>query len=299
MKSDLRGNDMGMDELFLSRVEEWSSEEYDERIAEAIDVYDEWKAEMSESQKVQVGKLIKEFHYYTSKRINNILAILHNEAVERFGISTKDTVISVVRKKDGKLGSSSEYWLRYKYACGMSSIFYDSLDDIQDNDWKNILKVVFVDDCSGTGETFIKFLKRQKKDLRDKLILLITIEMMKTAQIAIEDYAKKNMLNVQMINYSQQEKALSTFSELEVNSFVELSDSKNIPENYIKGFNTTEALMAFYNNTPNNTLGIFWCPTEHNTPIFRRQFPEEAGWKRCKEEKHNRREQQYNSKKVK
>ena len=250
-------------------------------------------------KKKQVAKLIKEFHYYTSKRINNILAILHNEAVQKFGISTKDTVISVVRKKDGKLGSSSEYWLRYKYACGMSSIFYDSLDDIQDIDWKNISKVVFVDDCSGTGETFIKFLKRQKKDLRDKQILLITIEMMKTAQITIEQYAKENMLNIQMITHSRKEKALSAFSELEVNSFVELSDSKDIPKNYIKGFNTSEALMAFYNNTPNNTLGIFWCPTEHNTPIFRRQFPEEAGWKRCKEEKDNRRKQQYNSKKVK
>lgn len=290
---------MELEELFLLRIEEWASEEYDDRIENAINVYDEWKVDMSESQMIQIGKLVKEFHYYTSKRIDNILKVLHNEAVERFGISIQDTVVSVIRKKDGKLGSSSEYWMKYKYASGMNSIFYDSLDEIKDSDWKNISKVVFVDDCSGTGETFIKFLKRQKKDLNGKLILLITIEMMKTAQMAIEDYAKENMLNIQMINYSQQDKALDTFPKLEIDSFVELSELKDIPGDYIKGFNETEALMAFYNNTPNNTLGIFWYPTKVNNPLFPRQFSEKAGWKFCKTEKHTRSKQQYDSKRGK
>ena len=73
---------------------------------------------------------------------NNIIT---PSQLETYGISNQDTVVSVVRKKNGMLGSSSDYWLRYQLASGMSRrIFYDSLDDISLGEWNNIFKVVFV-----------------------------------------------------------------------------------------------------------------------------------------------------------
>lgn len=286
-----------MEEQFLRSITEWSQGELDERLEHALDVYEEWSKDLTNIQVNQFEKLIEEFNYYTMKRIGNILFDLHGKAVAKYGISSQDTVVSVVRKKNGKLGSSSEYWLHYKFISGMSTdIFYDSLDEITANDWSNIKKIVFIDDCSGSGETFIKFLKRQKKNFSGKLIIFLTIEMMQDAENSINKFAQTNGLRIECLYHDLQDKALKRFSDLEVAEFIQLSKSREIDENDIRGYKNTEALMAFYNNTPNNTLGIFRCQTEKNVPLFPRKHEEKAGWKVCNKKRRNRKKQQYYAK---
>lgn len=288
-----------MDDIFLDSMDRWADNgyEYDERMEYALTAYEEWSKNLNNTQKKQLAKLIEGFQYYSSKRIDSILSNLHKQAVTRYAISNNDTVVSVVRKKNGMLGSSSDYWLRYQLASGMSKrIFYDTLDEIGRIEWENISKVVFVDDCSGSGETFIKFLGRQKQDFSGKLIILLTIEMMKEAERVIKDFAKTNGLWIECIYYNLQDKALKVFSSTEVDEFVQLSQSREINKNEIKGYKFSEALMAFYNNTPNNTLGIFRCTTPKNTPLFPRKNEEEAGWKRNKFKSGKRKRQQYNAK---
>lgn len=289
---------MDMDEQFLKCVAEWANEGIDKRLEEALNMYDEWSRDFDDEQKHMMSRLLEDFNYYTLRKVNSILQLLHKEAVEKYEISNQDTVVSVVRKKRGLFGSSSLYWLNYIYSSGMSEeIFYDTLDEIGIDEWINIKKVVFIDDCSGSGETFIKFMKRQRQSFVGKEIILITIEMMEAAKNSIENYAINNGLKIHVMCYNLKEKALHKFSKEEVNMFVTLSEKRNIESDYVKGYNSTEALMAFYNNTPNNTLGIFWAPTSDNKPIFPRKFDEKPGWKTCNTNKNKRNKQRYNAKK--
>lgn len=55
--------------------------------------------------------------------------------------------------------------------------------------------------------------------------------------------------------------------------------------------------MAFYTNTPNDTLGVFWLLSAKNKPIFERKKSKEPKWKKIKKEKKGRRKQQYEAKK--
>ena len=54
--------------------------------------------------------------------------------------------------------------------------------------------------------------------------------------------------------------------------------------------------MAFYNNTPNDTLGLFWFMSKKNKPIFPRELEEKPGWKLSNEKKKRRSREQYESK---
>lgn len=62
------------------------------------------------------------------------------------------------------------------------------------------------------------------------------------------------------------------------------------------GYKDAEALMTFYNNTPNDTLGIFWFPIDDKKPIFSREMDIQPGWKRSRDEKNTRRRERYESK---
>jgi hypothetical protein len=76
---------------------------------------------------------------------------------------------------------------------------------------------------------------------------------------------------------------------------METSKLLNIPEKEIFGFEMSESLMAFYNNTPNNTLGIFRYDTEKYKSIFPRKNDKRPLWQRMKEEKEIRKKQNYNA----
>lgn len=49
-------------------------------------------------------------------------------------------------------------------------------------------------------------------------------------------------------------------------NLIELSKKMNVPSKYFLGFRNTGALISFYYNTPNNTIGLLW----YNNVIFNR-----------------------------
>lgn len=291
---------MELYDIFLDCIDKWAKKEFDNRLEEAIDRFEEWEGDFDKDEGNIVSNLLKRFSYYSKKEIQDILKDLSDNSIERFGISNQDSVISVVRKTDGKLNSSYEYWMLHRMESGLSKkIYFDSIDGIDDTFWENIRNVVYVDDCSGTGVQFVEFLKRQKKSLLNKHVILIVIEIMKEAKDYIFDYATQNSIYLDIIFYAEKDKAFKESKNMERDIFVKLSEKHEINKSYIMGFKQAEALMAFYNNSPNDTLGIFWLLSKKNKPIFEREIEEEPGWKQISkgkigEESNNMRQKQTN-----
>ena len=297
---------MNINDVFIKCVEKWAENELDDRINFAMDKFDDWIKEGNENdlgvlayeeEKDILCKILEKFNYYPLGNINKLIKELSDESRKVFGVSNDDSVISVVRKADGKLNSSHEYCQIHRLVSGLNKkIYYDSLDNINENDWENIKNVVFVDDCSGTGNQFVEFLKRQKKSMVGKRIILIAIEIVEDAKVYIDNYAKKHGIDIHIIAYSVKKKAFKTASDMEKNKFIEMSQKVKIDNKYILGFKNAEALMAFYNNSPNDTLGLFWFPSGENNPIFPRELEDEPGWKCYHKKKNERRRRQYETK---
>ena len=288
---------MDINEVFINCVDKWTEKGFDDRVNQAIDNFEDWIQAFDEDERNILCELLEKFSYYSQNNIIEIIKELSQESINRFGISNDNSVISVVRKADGKLNSSHEYWQLHRIVSGLSKkIYYDSLDGIDNEDWENIQNIVFVDDCSGTGTQFVNFLKRQKKTLLKKHVILIAVELVENAKIYIDDYSKQTGIDINVISYSVKEKAFNNTSAIKKNKFVSMSQKKKIDKNYVLGFQDAEALMAFYNNSPNDTLGLFWFPFGENTPIFPRELDEEPGWKRSHKEKEERRRCQYEAK---
>ena len=243
-----------------------------------------------------MSKLLQKFNYYSLNYIREIIGNLNIESIKRCGISNADSVISAVRKVDGKYNSSYEYWFIHKMVSGLSKeIYYDAVDYIDELEWNNIKKVVYVDDCSGTGTQFVKFMKRQKKSFLNKQVVLVVIEIVEEAEIYIKKELANEGIHIEIIAHTTKEKAFKNMLEEEKKLLYYMSKKQGIGQKYILGYKDAEALMSFYNNTPNDTLGLFWYPSEENEPIFSRKLEEEPGWK-LKDSKKKRRRQQYEAK---
>lgn len=288
---------MDVSEVFLSCVDEWAKDGLDSRLENAIEMFEEWVEDFEPSEQELLAKLMDKYSYYSQNSVTNIIKKLSQDAVEDFGVSNEDSVISVVRKANGKFNSSYEYWLLHRMLSGLSKeIYFDSVNDIDEDEWKNVKKVVYVDDCSGTGRQFVKFMKRQKKSFLNKEVILIVIEAVEDAQMYIKNELKKQGISVEILSYTDKEKALKSMLENEKYTFQQMSQKHQIPECFVLGFEEAEALMSFYNNTPNDTLGLFWFISEKNEPIFPRDLEEKPGWKLSKDEKSKRRREQYEAK---
>lgn len=200
---------MNINDVFIKCVEKWAENELDDRINFAMDKFDDWIKDFDEEEKDILCKILEKFNYYPLGNINKLIKELSDESRKVFGVSNDDSVISVVRKADGKLNSSHEYCQIHRLVSGLNKkIYYDSLDNINENDWENIKNVVFVDDCSGTGNQFVEFLKRQKKSMVGKCIILIAIEIVEDAKVYIDNYAKKHGIDIHIIAYSVKKKPL-------------------------------------------------------------------------------------------
>lgn len=288
---------MDISEVFLSCVDTWAQEEFDDRIGNAIDKFEVWISNFDTDERELLVKLLQKFNYYSRSFIAKAMKELSEVSIRKYNISNEDSVVSVVRKVDGKCNSSYRYWFLHGEVSGLSKeIYYDSVEKINEIEWNNINKVVYVDDCSGTGKQFVKFMQRQSKSFRDKQVVLITIETIEDAKTYIKNEMKKNEIDVEILAYTTKEKGLKDLLENERKMFYDMSQRQGISEKYISGFEDAEALMAFYNNTPNDTLGLFWFLSEKNIPIFPRDFGEMPGWKKSKKEKEKRRRQQYEAK---
>lgn len=285
-------------EALFNQIDSVLNGEVDGRIEYAFDHFDDWTRDLDENEIELLSMLMSRFNYYSYQSVKAVIKELFDNTIQRFQLSTDDTVVSVVRKKNATISSSIEYWTISSKESGLSrEVFIDNLDCLNDAEWNNIKKVLFVDDCSGTGKQFIDFMQRQNRDrsFSGKRVIFIVVEIMEDAEKRIKEEMSKMGIDIEVMYYVSSPKALIKMTKDEKNTFFALSKKREINKRYICGYGDAEALFSFYNNTPNDTLGLFWCETKSNKAIFPRNDDQEPGW-RIRDDKEKRKKQRRDSK---
>lgn len=123
---------------------------------------------------------------------------------------------------------------------------------------------------------------------------------MKAAVENIDIFAKEKNLKIYTFFMIEQDKAFNDeyfkSNDAMKAEFVKLSRGLKIGRVHILGFEGSEGLFAFYNNTPNNTLGLFRYDTGQYRSLFPRKDDKKPTWMNLKEEKQVRQNQNYHSK---
>ena len=245
--------------------------------------------------------LLDKFDYYSHREINTRLVELHDKVVKIKGFDKEKTIFCVLKTMNGKINSSTEYVCEYWRLNGINTYsVITNIDDVDKDAWNFIDTIVFIDDCCGSGKTFTDFIKSHIPVLKKKKIVYAVVHIMKTAVLKIEQFKLDKQMDISVVYCKISEKAFSE-KVLADKKAIFAEASKNVgivnDNDDIFGYKKTEMLIAYYNNTPNNTIGVFRKDTELNKSIFPRRNERKPGWLlNMQESKKKRKEMNYSRK---
>lgn len=247
--------------------------------------------------------LLDKFDYYSHREINTRLIELHDKIVEVEGFDKEKTVFCVLKTMNGKINSSTEYVCEYWRLNGINTYsVITNIDDVDEKAWDFIDTIVFIDDCCGSGKTFTDFIASHLSVLEKKKIIYAIVHIMKDAVSKIEQFKINKQIDISIVYCRISEKAFND-EMIAKKRMVFEEASKNVGIVNVKddifGFKKTEMLIAYYNNTPNNTIGVFRKDTELNKSIFPRRNEKKPGWLLSMQESKKQRKATNYSRKVK
>lgn len=263
---------------------QWKGEfSLDERLKSFSNRFDEWLEQIPEESRDIVKILIYNMSYYSNQSTNKWLEKLHKDLLAFQDVTDENTIYAFIKSKDGKSNSSNDYWTNYKAINRINSnLCFENLDLIRTEDWAYISNIIFIDDFSGTGKTFIDEIKKQPSRYFGKRVFFIVINIMQLAIDEINKFAKESGLEIVCLAFEIQSKAFERnlfADEFKAKANIEaMSKGLGIPTHHILGYKGTESLVAFYNNTPNNTLGFIRYDTENYRSIFPRRNDPKPSW---------------------
>lgn len=290
-----------LEKLVDDCLQKWSENDtLDERLVHFNENFEVWLNQIPVKCRPVVLTLIQNLEYYSHKTTNKWLLELHKQLIDQANISDDNTIFAFIKSKYGKTNSSNDYWTEYKFINKVNkNICIENLDSLDDEDWSFIENVVFIDDFSGSGKSFIDELKKRPDRYKRKNVYFIAINVMFQAIKSIGEYGQEVGINVIVLSAFQRKKAFerSLFDDDEEakNNIIEMSEELGIPQHERLGYKETQALVAFYNNTPNNTLGFIRYDTDGYRSIFPRKDDYVPRWMKMKKDRLRRKQTNYNN----
>ena len=270
----------------------------DKRLKYFDDTFQEWFKQIPQQHSQIVLTLLKHFQYYSRESVNKFLLCLHHRLLQAPNVTDDNTIYAFIKSEDGKSNSSNDYWTEYKLINDINpELCYENMDAITAEQWEYIENIVFIDDFSGSGRSFIFELKRHISRYIHKNVFFIAVNMMAEGQEQIKLFAAAQEINVFLLIGDSQEKAFeSGFFQNDMQAKKQISEMSStfaIPRSEWLGYKKSQSLVAFYNNTPNNTLGFIRYNTDNYRCIFPRKHSTKPSWQNLKHNKTMRKNANY------
>ena len=238
---------------------------------------EEFLAQFTEEEQFQIIKLLSNFDYYTKRTVIARIKKLFLLFQEKCEQSTNNIVFTGVTKEN-KTSFSKVFFNLFWEENKLKPFSVENLSNLLANHEAPAI-IAFVDDYSGSGNSFIKVVSRYlklNKSLQRSKIYFLTIHCSELAINNIEIFAQKTNLDIECISLKTTPKAFEehyifNLSEDERKKFSIMSNNYKIKESLVFGKYDTEGLISFEYNTPNNTLGIFWTDEGSIKPLFFRE----------------------------
>lgn len=284
--------DLLLNKVVNSCLARWNSD--DERTKFFCDHFKEWLQQMPEDMKPIVLELLDEFDYYSQEYVNESFVSLHQRLQEFEEVNFDNTVYSILKKQSATINSAYEYFPEYRRLNGISQhVMIPDIKDLNVDQLSAIENIVFVDDFCGSGKTMTDYLDTIITLVEGKRIFYIIVQIMEDAVCQLQKWSDEHRIKIITLPIVCKKKAFIRTESLHHKKqiFVDKSKILGIKKENILGFKETESITAFYNNTPNNTLGIFWQSKVHG--IFPRKDEERPRWKSLNKREKNRNTSNY------
>ena len=261
-----------------------------------------WLLAFEEEDRPFLIELLGHFQYFSEQRISEKVIDLFQLFKKTYHSDAEKAVYIKPVKEFGTSFSTiffTAFWLKNNLKDYVEEKIVDLLAE---NSVPPV--IVIVDDFAGSGQTMIKTIDKLleiNSNVGSSKILLLVFLLSDEAECAIAEYADKSDLKIEIVAL---EKTSSTFksgfiyNENQVEEkraiYERLYDRFKLDDDFRYGFGEIASLIAFYYNTPNNTLGLFWQDLAEFCALFPRHKGKKTELKKMQNSAKDRRQSRKN-----
>ncbi|GAA0435403.1 hypothetical protein GCM10008983_09980 [Lentibacillus halophilus] len=223
--------------------------------------------------------LTEEFSYFSKANVNELLIHFNDQINNELQLKVDKTVFSKIEgvgASKSKMDSSNTMLEEFKICNEISGDFTHSLSALTKSALNRIDNIVIFDDIIGSGNTLIKFLTSHAEKIvtTGVKIYVFCLVILESALEQVNCFLERENINAEIKYYTIQPKAFKEnyiFGGEANTKQQRFKDYKRFKKMHnILGYENSQALVAFYRNTPNNTLSAFWWLSDNWKGLFPR-----------------------------
>lgn len=209
-------------------------------------------------------ELVRYYNYYSRETINKILESNYKTVTDDLKLLKDFTIYSRI-EDDSKIDSSNNLLEEFKILNDIPNTYSHDIEKLSIEKFEYIENVIFIDDIIGSGKTVKKFFEANKEKLLKVKSLIFCVVILDNGLSYLEDYFNANGFDCQIVSYSKQSPAFDINYIFEGDASIKEARLMDFEKelfgnssNFILGYENGQALVSFFRNTPNNTIGSFW-----------------------------------------
>ncbi len=240
---------------------------------------DEWLAQFDDEEQDFLLECLENYSYFRAAEYRHAIKNLYKDFDSKNPNWKEHSKIFMMNRENGRVSNSNGFFVDFWKINNIKNECKYELDQFKDC-FDLIDNIVFVDDYIGTGNSIVTYLENQLKKfpmLKFKSIHILCLYLTKSGELALKNYATDNTLSLKLYYYKKGDKFFKEGHYYSGNNLIEkiemysrIWDGKFTVPSYKFGYGDIQSLCSINDNTPNNTLGIFWKKSSTYNPLFER-----------------------------
>lgn len=226
---------------------------------------DNWLVQFDNDEKEFLIECLKRYTFFRAAEYKYGQKILYSKLQDLIPNWKETSFIFKVEKEGASYSDNlfNDFW----FTNNIKNECKQNLDSFSDS-FDLLSNIIFIDDFIGSGNTFIKYLTKiiQKYSvLATKQIVILAMYLTRSGELTLKNYAVDRQLNLHILSYKKGDKFFKEgkyFSGKQLQDKIALyqniCDKVLLTKQYRFGYEDTQSLFTICDNTPNNTLSIFW-----------------------------------------
>lgn len=258
---------------------------------------DHWLLQFEQDEQDFLLECLKRYSFFRASEYKYGQKLLYSKLMSILPNWKEKSFIFKIYKTEASYSDNffNDFWL-------VNNIKNECKQNIEDcEDYYEMLdNLIFIDDFIGSGNTIIKYLSyifEKHEMLKKKKIVLLAMYLTNSAELALKNFAMDRNLDLTILNYKKGDKFFKEgryYSGQQLKDkiaiYEKICDSASISERFRYGYENSQSLFTICDNTPNNTLAIFWENNENYNSLMHRYNEEKSPLQKMIDEKKKNKE---------
>lgn len=244
---------------------------------------DEWLSQFDTEEQEFLLECLKRYSFFRAAEYRYGQKMLYLKFFWKYPKWKERSFIFKIYKKEASYSDNffNDFWL-------INNLKNESKQNIEDFQefFNDIDNFIFLDDYIGSGDTitrYWRYLLDKYPQLRQKKFIMLSLYLTKSGKLTLENFAMDNDIHLDVIYYKLGDKFFKEgkyYSGQQLQDklkiYNKICDNVGISKNYRFGYENIQSLFTIEENTPNDTLGVFWNSNKNYNSLMKRYKEDES-----------------------